>query len=737
MNDLLPSRLHSAVSLLTRAADEALRALAEGFSIDGSRPRLVDGAVPVVLAAALRCATHLDRFAAVSDAGLEPKPVELAADSASAPALKSIVEVRHDHLTDPHAVQIHASPDSAFAYQDVLAWMRGLQARFDECWAVIGDVYGDRHFGLKLRTASTPLAYPMRARLNKALSYVPELVRLTTASAELIRLLTAPLYGDKPEVGVRELLQNALDAVRERAHWPSPAVGTDDPRLVEWQCDVLIRLLPPAKDEDGGWLEIVDRGVGMTPETVRDYYLRVGASLRQDADWMQRFPVSKQTELLRSGRFGIGTLASYLLGDEVHVTTRHVTETDGIGTSFVARLSDSLIELRRVPASIGTSIRIPIRAAVHEALASSPKTWGWFALKEPRVVRLIGDAAIDSAVAESNHDLGRMPWRQVPFEGLERVLWRSGREARQRLWCNGLLIENAHETIYNRRYKGGGPWILDTADVMVFDGRGRLPMAVTRDHLEGRAPYHDALLHDFLLDHCAWLLARAELPPAIAVPQAPLWRHYDPMSPGDGTLTAPPYMEVEGGLLPWATMCIAASGTDTVIAFDGHPSPALEALQPGRAFALVPMEIFGGFSPESRTSVATRHLRDFVRAIVPATSVDVLTQFGDDATKAFGIVGAADGITWRSNDTRVDAVVVAPLLPIASALARRYDANVVAFATVDPSPKPRLDAFAEIWNELGLPAVIPRDATERERTCGQALAVLGNRVRNHLDIMQA
>jgi hypothetical protein len=67
----------------------------------------------------------------------------------------SIVEIRYDPLTDARALQVHASPDSAFAYQAVLEWTRALQARLDECWAVVGDVYGDGRFELKLRTAST------------------------------------------------------------------------------------------------------------------------------------------------------------------------------------------------------------------------------------------------------------------------------------------------------------------------------------------------------------------------------------------------------------------------------------------------------------------------------------------------------------------------------------------------------------------------------------------------------
>jgi hypothetical protein len=158
-----------------------------------------------------------------------------------------------------------------------------------------------------------------------------------------------------------------------------------------------------------------------------------------------------------------------------------------------------------------------------------------------------------------------MPWRRLPFEGLERALWRPGWEAaHQRLWVNGLLGESAHETIYSRRYATEGPWVLETADVMVFDGRGQLPLAVTRDHLEGHAPYHDVLRRDILLGHCAWLLARAALPPAAEVPQAPMWQHYDGMSPGDGTLIAPPSRSsASGGRWPGRNAIALAEGERT------------------------------------------------------------------------------------------------------------------------------------------------------------------------------
>jgi hypothetical protein len=245
------------------------------------------------------------------------------------------------------------------------------------------------------------------------------------------------------------------------------------------------------------------------------------------------------------------------------------------------------------------------------------------------------------------------------------------------------------------------------------------------------------LLRDFLLDHCAWLLARAVLPPVALPPAAPMWMHWNGMSPGDGMLAAPPYVEVEGGLLPWATRNIAESGLRTLVAFDGDSPEPLTSPRPDTAYVRVPIRIFGGFGPESRSSVATRHLRDFVREIVPASTVDVITRLDDDP-KAFDVIGVVNDIAWRSDDSRINAAAAAPLLLLtASALAHRHAANVVAFATVDAGRGGWADdLLTRVWDELGLPAVLPRDPDARARSCACAIGVIGDRLRLHLAAMQ-
>lgn len=110
----------------------------------------------------------------------------------------------------------------------------------------------------------------------------------------LIDVLGGHLYSS-PDVFVRELLQNAVDACtagRKRSN----AVGT-----------VTVSL-----DTKSGTVTFEDSGSGMDEATIRTSLARIGASTKRDAE--------EREELL--GRFGIGLLAGFLVADELVVETR-------------------------------------------------------------------------------------------------------------------------------------------------------------------------------------------------------------------------------------------------------------------------------------------------------------------------------------------------------------------------------------------------------------------------------
>jgi hypothetical protein len=116
------------------------------------------------------------------------------------------------------------------------------------------------------------------------------------------------LYGNKPEVALRELVQNGADAVRARAALQPGYKG-----------QVVIRM---RKRDDGMWLSVEDDGVGMSARTLTTTLLDFGNSFWNSETVIREFPGLVARGFRSGGRFGIGFFSVFMLGDYVTVTSR-------------------------------------------------------------------------------------------------------------------------------------------------------------------------------------------------------------------------------------------------------------------------------------------------------------------------------------------------------------------------------------------------------------------------------
>ena len=132
---------------------------------------------------------------------------------------------------------------------------------------------------------------------------------------EIVKLLmTDGLYSSK-SLFVRELLQNALDALRHRrARYRSYGTSLSDLR-VEFE-----------HIEDSGF-DIVrcrDNGVGMDEEIVTRFLTRVGRSYYRSPEFEQERAQlkNKGCDFDPCARFGIGFMSCFMFGDEITIQTR-------------------------------------------------------------------------------------------------------------------------------------------------------------------------------------------------------------------------------------------------------------------------------------------------------------------------------------------------------------------------------------------------------------------------------
>lgn len=145
--------------------------------------------------------------------------------------------------------------------------------------------------------------------------------RLTLDQDQVMQLFTGENLYDDPAVFVRELIQNAIDAVRTRKQ-------LDRELPSGWEGQINIRCW---MDEEGyHWFRIEDNGIGMTEEIIRNYFLKVGCSYYNSDEFAQaKLRCRADSDYTPISRFGIGILSCFM-GDKknnrVEVSTKHFNE---------------------------------------------------------------------------------------------------------------------------------------------------------------------------------------------------------------------------------------------------------------------------------------------------------------------------------------------------------------------------------------------------------------------------
>lgn len=171
-------------------------------------------------------------------------------------------------------------------------------------------------------------------------------------TARLLQLLSGEqLYGN-PLHAVRELLQNAFDAVREKI--ARKRLDLPDPGDRKWeeilgnQEHVTLTLRP---NPDGGWqLVCEDSGVGLNKELITNHVLVSGTGRRHAIRQLERDCEEKGFRPGLTGQFGIGVLSYFMLADEVALETTRYQGCEGRSESwhFMTRGVGSFGELRRI-----------------------------------------------------------------------------------------------------------------------------------------------------------------------------------------------------------------------------------------------------------------------------------------------------------------------------------------------------------------------------------------------------
>ena len=161
----------------------------------------------------------------------------------------------------------------------------------------------------------------------------------------LVDLLSHHLYSS-PRVYLRELLQNATDAITARQALTPGAPGA-----------ITVRT--------GDTLTVTDTGIGLTEADVHRFLATIGRSSKRTAEGALDGAGLDAARGEFIGQFGIGLLACFVVADEITVVSRSAADPSAPGVEWRGH-SDGRYTIRTLPASDvpepGTTVRLVPRA---------------------------------------------------------------------------------------------------------------------------------------------------------------------------------------------------------------------------------------------------------------------------------------------------------------------------------------------------------------------------------------
>ncbi|QIY98492.2 HSP90 family protein [Streptomyces sp. S1D4-11] len=187
----------------------------------------------------------------------------------------------------------------------------------------------------------------------------------------LVDLLSHHLYSS-PKVYLRELLQNAVDAITAR-------------RAEQPHAPAAVRLYA-----EGGTLRVEDSGIGLTESDVHSLLATIGRSSKRE-DGLQ----AARSDFL--GQFGIGLLACFVVAERIRVVSRSARTPDAAPVEWTAT-DDGSYTVRTLPHEArpepGTTVHLVARAGAEwlteERVRSLARDFGSLLPYDVRV----GDEAI-------------------------------------------------------------------------------------------------------------------------------------------------------------------------------------------------------------------------------------------------------------------------------------------------------------------------------------------------------
>jgi hypothetical protein len=272
-----------------------------------------------------------------------------------------------------HRLVIHAKPASAYLHRAVVECIDALDVELALCCRL-----KDRHPFEHVPDLDGPQPYrwPLESSVHQTItpragSYTYVDGNFRPDVGRVLDLLGGvELYQSNDFAAVRETLQNAFDAVRERiARQRLRSRRPLDPAIVEGiQAVHRVELTVEAQEDGGIDLVCSDTGIGMSKDLIVSRFLISGSTQKHAERQLERECRERGFRVGRTARFGIGVLSYFIIASRLVVCTRRsddAPDADSQTWRFETQGLDDFGELTSLPSGdAGTTVRLRLRDEV-------------------------------------------------------------------------------------------------------------------------------------------------------------------------------------------------------------------------------------------------------------------------------------------------------------------------------------------------------------------------------------
>lgn len=218
----------------------------------------------------------------------------------------------------PDVIQFHAKCGHPAIEASVNEFCDLIDTELGACNNIIASINKlDRRFngscGIKLPLRVNRSKIETQKDIDGEPIYIYRQTRFNLSKKQVIDLLMGTkLYGN-PEVALRELIQNSIDACLLRHALENT-----------WETNFTPKICVRYYSKEGqDILEVEDNGTGMDQHIIDSYYSKVGSSFYKSSEFFDLKSQAKAS-FTPTSRFGIGILSCFMIADTLAVDTRRV-----------------------------------------------------------------------------------------------------------------------------------------------------------------------------------------------------------------------------------------------------------------------------------------------------------------------------------------------------------------------------------------------------------------------------